>query len=519
MQITYNQDLTKKIFYALFIGFIVINTILIINLRLLPFIDLPQHLAYATIYKYIGQSGNFFDQYLEFDSLFLKFNTLHVAFTCLDIWDSVEVGNKIFYVLYIILLPVSVLLLIKKLDGNYWTALLSFLFLYNFNVSWGFVDFMMAIPFCFLTLNVHYDYITKESLKNIILLLVCFFFLYHLHLLSSLYILGLILLQHFIFNRDSFKKLFSKGIVYLPFIFLILWGVVIKSQESTGYDPGRNSIDLIFDYYKNDYLSSVKYRLGGVFFWDNFFIFKGIKGILTGLFFSFFSIICLFWPFKSKLNRLMQNKQQKQYLYAFSILIYTLLVYFLIFSKGYIFFRFSVFIFLSLIIIGSLLFKNKFMQPIYVMVSIICIFYFILWGNYFFNFQKENKDFKKTFFRDLPKNKVLSGLIYEPMYRGKDIYIHFPDYYITWHHGIETSHIINSYPNYRLRRRVSYEELPHSYEWIGKTKDYRGNFDNMDYLLLKGECPPDDRVKIRKNFIMMRKEGDWTLMINNKNVK
>lgn len=517
MQIKLTKYLTKNIFYSFFIIFIIINAVLILNQRLFPFIDLPQHLAYATIYKHIGESGNVFDQYFEFDSMFLKFNTFHVLFTSLDIWDTVELGNKIFYVLYIILFPTSILILIKKLGGNYWTVLFSFLLLYNFNVSWGFVDFMMAIPLCFLTLSVHYDYITKQSLKSIILLLVCFFFLYHLHLLSSLYILGLVLLQHLIFNRDSFKKLFSKGIVYLPFICLILWGVVIKSQDSSGYDPSRNSIDLIFDYYRNDYLSSVKYRLGGVFLWDNFFIFKGIKGILTGLFFSFFSIICLFWPFKSKLNRLMKNSRQKQYQYALSILIYTLLVYLLIFSKGYIYFRFSVLIFLSLIIIGSLLFKHKSIQPIYVMVFFICILYFILWGNYFFIFQKENKDFQKMFFRDIPKNRVLSGLIYEPAYRGKDIYIHFPDYYITWHHGIETSHIINSYPNYRLRRKVTDEKLPHSYEWISKTKDYKGNFDNMDYLLIKGTVPLHDREEIAKNFVMIREMADWALMINKKN--
>ncbi|MFO7889843.1 MAG: hypothetical protein R6V04_05840, partial [bacterium] len=95
MQITFNEDLKKRVFYTLFIGFIIINAVIMIQIRLLPFIDLPQHLAYATIFKHIGEPGNAFDQFFEFDSMFLKYNTFHVIFTSLNVWSTVEIGNSL----------------------------------------------------------------------------------------------------------------------------------------------------------------------------------------------------------------------------------------------------------------------------------------------------------------------------------------------------------------------------------------------------------------------------------------
>jgi len=507
-----NENLQKKIFYSLFIGFIIINILMIFWMRLLPFIDLPQHLAYATIYKYIGESGNVFDQYFEFDSMLLKFNTLHVLLTSLDIWGTVELGNKIFYVLYIILLPVSILLLIKKLDGNYWLAFLSFLFLYNFNVSWGFVVFMMAIPFSFLVLCFQHEYVTTHSLKSSIILCILLIIVYHLHLLIAFFITGLVLIQHIYYNRKSLTNILKRGLVYVPIILLVIYGTIILTSANGGLEKTTGLKFL--DYYKHEYWYSLKYRIGGFFFLDNFFLFKGIKGILIGFFFSLFTIVSILWPFKIKIRSLRSSEAKENKVFAFSIFIYSLLVYLLVVNLGYTCFRFAILVTLSLIIGGSLLLPNKKLTLLQKIIPVVCLLYFILWFDYFSGFQKENKKFTPSFFEGMSKDKVLSGLIYEPMYRGKYIYLHFPDYYITWHHGIETSHIAYGYPNYRLMPKVNYEKLPRPLVWISKTKKYNGSYDKMDYLLIKGKYSLQDEKNINKNFIRFRKRDDWILMVH-----
>jgi len=509
---TFNGNGRKRIFYSFLIIFIVVNAIFILNIRLLPFIDLPQHLAYATIYKYISESGNVFDQYYEFDSMLFKFNTLHVLFTSLDIWGTVELGNKIFYILYIILLPVSIFFLIKKLNGNYWLALLSFLFLYNFNVSWGFVVFMMGIPFCFLVLYFQHEYVTTHSLNSGIKLCILLIIIYHLHLLIAFFITGLVLIQHIYYNRKSLKNILKRGLVYVPIILLIIYGTIILIFSNGGLEKTTGL--KFFDYYKHEYWYSLKYRAGGFFFLDNFFLFKGIKGILAGFFFSLFTIFSIFWPFKLKIKLLLSAENKEKKIFAFSIFIYSLLVYFFIVNLGYTCFRFIILVYLSLIIVGSVLLNNEKLTFLQKVIPIVCILYCFLWYDYFSDFQKENKEFTSSFFAGIPKDKVLSGLIYEPMYRGKYIYLHFPDYYITWHHGIETSHIAYGYPLYRLQRKVSYEVLPRPLVWIGKTKKYNGSCEKVDYLLIKGKYPLHDAENINKNFSELRERNNWMLMVN-----
>lgn len=529
MNLKDSESLKKKVFYTLFISFILVNIIFIVSIRLLPFIDLPQHLAYATIYKHIGEPGNFFSQYFEFDSTFLKYNTVHPIFCSLDILGGVETANKIYFIFYIILLPLSIFLFIKKLGGNYWMSLLTFLFMYNFNVCWGFVGFMMAIPFIFFALMYQYEYLTTHSLKSIILLPLFFIIIYHLHLLAALFILGLMLLQHILYHRKDFKSLFFKGLIYLPLIILIVYGVLVLKGIINGGGDVSGAVDKVklsggpsikfhklFNYYTKTYWShpqfSIKHRIFGLFAWDNYFLFKGMKGVLVGSLFSIFTVLFLFWPLRSKINSLLAKINEKREVFVISILVYSLLIYFFIISKGYIFSRFTIFIFLGIIILGSILKpENKKVTVRKLTIPLLCIISFILWGDYFLDFQKENKNFNKTFFRNLPKDKVLAGLIYKPMYRGKYTYIHFPDYYITWHHGIETSHIAYSYPLYRLKRKVNTEELPHSYEWVGTTKKYDGRFNNMDYLLLKGMYPDNDAEEINNNFNILRRNDDWIL--------
>ena len=157
---------TKDYFKILFFGLIVCNAVIMIVLNIYPFIDLPMHLTQATIFRYFGEPDNVFNEYFTIHPAALQPNTFHFLFCTLKIFPSVEFANKIFICFYVLLFPISVLLIIKKFNGNVWYAVLSFLFLYNFSVTWGFMGFMMGIPFILLLLYFQFDYIFHPNWKN-----------------------------------------------------------------------------------------------------------------------------------------------------------------------------------------------------------------------------------------------------------------------------------------------------------------------------------------------------------------
>jgi len=138
----------------------------------------PIRLAAATIYRHLGEPGNQFSQFYSIPTV-LTSNIFSPGIYRSRIFPSVEFGNKVFYVLYVVLLPVATLLLIRKLGGNVWFALLSFAMLYNFNTHWGYCDYTLGIPvILFLVLQLVY-YTEKPTLLKAVslsLLLILLFF-------------------------------------------------------------------------------------------------------------------------------------------------------------------------------------------------------------------------------------------------------------------------------------------------------------------------------------------------------
>src|SRR5688572_16652180 len=116
--------------------FALINSFFLLSMPLLPFIDLPNHLAEAAIFKYYGQPGNILSDYYKPAPWYFP-NTFHTLFC--SVFPSVEMGNKLFHIFYVVLLPVSVFFAIRQLNGNLWYGLLAILFTFGYNLSFGFV--------------------------------------------------------------------------------------------------------------------------------------------------------------------------------------------------------------------------------------------------------------------------------------------------------------------------------------------------------------------------------------------
>jgi hypothetical protein len=94
------------------------------------------------------------------------------------------------------------------------------------------------------------------------------------------------------------------------------------------------------------------------------------------------------------------------------------------------------------------------------------------------------------------------------------VYIHFPNYYIVWKHGIAASKIID----YRfgvVRRAKSDNSLPFYHELIGEDFSYQPQYRDIGWLLVRGS-PPQNPDPNLQHFTLFRKSGPWSIYKNEK---
>src|ERR1700732_1893569 len=101
---------SKRLVLLCMLIFTVSQAVLILNSSLLPFQDLPNHLAEAAIYKYSFAGDSFIKQYYQLVPWYYP-NTFYLVFC--NVFSSVELANKFFYILVAGTLPFSIYLIIK----------------------------------------------------------------------------------------------------------------------------------------------------------------------------------------------------------------------------------------------------------------------------------------------------------------------------------------------------------------------------------------------------------------------
>lgn len=480
---------------------------LICSLRIYPFIDLPYRLATSTILRYYHDATNEFSQYYK-PELSFQPNLLHMLFTSLKIFPSVEFGNKVFYCIYVVILPLSLLFLIKKLGGNVWFALLSFLILYNYNLIWGFAEYIICIPLIFFFIYFLLNYLQNEYKRsNKALIVILLFLMFFIHIIATLFALFIFLILCFIEHKHSCTKLISDVLLIIPIVSLILiWWIVFTEKSEL------DLFDYLVTYYKN-FGTKFIIKCEELMTLDNFSLLAGKPGKLIAFFFSLVLISPIipgiFEYTKNKMN-IVNNEKYKLIII---IVLCSLFCFFFLPSGipgfSFLYQRFSVFFFTSIICLNSLLFAKKLHNKSKYIIIIACLLHFILWLDYFKDFERENYNFDKDIFPENSKGKRLASLIYEYQFRGRPIYIHFPNYYITWHKGIATTTLIG-YRFYPIRRVADEEKLPDYNEWVGRNRIYFGEYSNMDYILVRGTIP-ENKLKYFSKFELYKSRSNWFL--------
>lgn len=488
------------------IAFLLLNTTLLAAVDLLPFIDLPNHLAEATIYKYWGPNHRFSDYYVPTPWYFP--NTFHTVFCSL--FPSVETGNKVFHILYLLLLQGAMFFVVRHVKGNQWYGLLTILFTYNFNLTFGFVGFAISLPTLILLFYATLLYTANENAYlNIIIafLLVMLFFMHAQNALFGLVLYGFMMLYHF---RKSFRKLIVHCLLIpIPLVILIVtWWFTRAPQEDS------NTTDYLIQYYTTEYFPHFFERLR-IAILDNFQLRAGRAGTLIAAGFFMCLIVPLFLakPWKSRLQK---HRPSPEMIYAIIFFLTALGCFLLAPSElpgqSPIYHRFCTIVILAGIIPGSMLMRHVYSSWLRGL-SVIAIFvYVVMWTEHIYTFNAQNKGFNKTLFTELDPEKTLAALIYDNAYRGRKVYIHFQNYFLIWNQGIVASKIID----YRfgvVRRAPSGKPIPFYNELIGDQYQYQPQYAEIDYLLVRGKAPVESDHNLH-SFTRLKSVHAWSVFYN-----
>jgi hypothetical protein len=462
----------------------------------------------ATIYRYYGEPTNQFVDYYAIDT-FLKPNVFHLLFCGSKLFPSVEFANKVFYFFYVLLFPIAVLLVIRRLNGNPWFGLLSFLYIYNYNVTFGFTGFTIAIPFIFLLFYFYLDYLECARVLNSAMVTGLLLLIFLMHALAALFALLVFFACCLYKHRHSLQRFLAKSAVTVPVLLLIIYWWTLDSRKS----GAENLFNSLIAYYRNDYFRTFLMR-GELLLYDNYTLYGGIPGYVISSFFSLVVIVPTLYSWYCNKGQLRSDQQEKHIVYAGIFVACTfscfLFMPFKLPGYSFLFERFAVLFFISLIIAGSLLGKQKIHRGIKLTMCFLCLMHFILWADYFRDFERENRFFTEDFFPSRAQGKKMGGLIYDCEFRKRHIYENFTDYYIVWRQGITNTRVIDD-RSFPVRRKASKELLPEYLEWVSKHQsENRGNYTSMDYILVRGELP--DRVKkYFENFRLIKSYNKWFL--------
>jgi len=385
-------------------------------------------------------------------------------------------------------------MVINKLKGNPWFTLLSFLLLYNYNVCCGLVGFSISIPFVILILYLLLD--PPEKIKMKILLALLFCLIFTMHAITTLFCILMYFLIVLIRNKKCFLKFVQEITVIIPvsIITLIWW---LKDSAK-----GGETLNFLYFYYKNEYIKTL-FKRAGLFMFDNYFLYEGIKGVLIALFFSLFIVV----PAMKFLKR--KNLKENINILPLNIFILSSLSCFLLLpdripGNWCLYERFSVLFLLSVIIFTSILYREKTRKTLIFILCAVLLFHFVLWASYFIDFQKENRLFTKDLFPDKREGKKLTALIYENNFRGKPVYLHFQNYYIIWKRGIAST-MITDYRFGPVRRKTDKKLLPSYLDMVLNKNKIEENLKNADYIFIKGDMPKNLKLELIKS------KGSWTL--------
>jgi hypothetical protein len=497
---------------------ILLNCSGLILLHTYPFTDLPNHLAAATVFKYRSDLASPLLSAYTSTVTWYQPTVAHIVLC--SFFPSVESGNAILLLLYVVSVPAVVALIARKCGGSSFVASLSVLTLWNFDMMWGFAGYTLAIPLVLLSIYLHLGGRDRQPGLQLAALGVVFLLLYWFHVLAFLFaaLCYACMEVYRAFAMRSVSRILLRFTPLLPSgVLLILWIVAGREFQSS------STLGFLKEYYSTHYtLAEPVRRAWQLFTLDGQAIAAGWVGMLAALLISSSlfipAVVCVmryrghaFRPSPAQISTLM-----------FTVV--ALLCFFLLPNElpgqNYLYQRFSVFVLLGIVCVLSWALPALWSDlPRYVIPSVVAL-YSILWCQYFISFSALSAEFVSFFPREKELwGKTMGAIICEPDFRGRRCLVHYNNYQIIWNRGITPTMMVQ----YRFGAiRRSARELPEYDDWVdvrlrlgagmqsilfAKAFD---QYSTCEYLMTRGENAYS-ALKERPEFEIVRRVNSWTL--------
>ncbi|MFZ4591015.1 MAG: hypothetical protein ACOYN6_08455 [Ignavibacteria bacterium] len=496
---------TDKISLTLIFIFSALNLFWVYSLPVLPFVDLPFHLAESVIIKNFDNPALFFSRFFAIPTL-IKSNIFYMYFCSLSIFPNVEFASRIFYSIYIFIFPLSVFVLIKTLKGNTAFSLLSFIFLINHNVHWGFVSYTVSVPVLILTFTSFYQYFIQNKRKHAYFIWILFIITFTLHFQMAIFSILIFSLLTLIYQRREVKQIIINIASVLPVLAIMVYAYLQDSQGGT-----TPLLPYMLTYYTSNYFTTLLDRFMILLVIDNSFILGGPNGAYHSLLLTIpIVLFFIYFLIKSKSASLL-NTVNNKFLFILTGITFACYVFLpdIIPGQNVIFERYSVILFLLIItLISAIRLSDKSFKYIQIIIPLLILAQSVIILDYMLDFKKSTSDFNKDIFPNT-SNQKLAGIMLDNDFRGSKIYAHFPMYYTVWYNGITAGLI-----DYRfglIKRNVSVDTLPVYKEWIDNSINFDEYYKPVDFLLVKSR----EDLKFN-NFSPEKESGKWKLYKSNR---
>lgn len=502
--------MSGRILPLAFLVLLALHIALLFSIDIYPLIDLPYHLSGAMIARGLDNPAAPFADYYALE-IWPNPNVAHLLFCSQPFFPNVEAANRIFLLFCLILLPLALLRVTRRIGGDPWAALLGFLLVYHYSFSWGFVGFALGVPLVLLGLDLLLRLDARPTWGGRLGLAALLLALYFVHLLTALFLAFVVLLTVLGRLRGAARRRAEDALALLPLLAMVCYWQITQSAAGDA-----SPLTELARYYARDFLPTFP-RRAAFFFWDNFALYPGVAGYAIATLFSGAIAawaLCAAWRRRrATAGRLRGGTIRPAGIFLIAALLAYLLLPQKIPGTAHLYERFAVFVLLALVLQGSQRMPagSELRRPWLRRAVILALglLHLGLWTGYYRGFAAHSASFSADVLPPADRPGRLAALICDYDYRGRPVYNHFPDYYTIWKRGITVSKV-GDYRFYPVRRRASLSELPAYSEWIGKWGQYDGRYAGLEYILVRGTLPPELRDALT-GYAPLRRSGRWTL--------
>ncbi len=200
--------------------------------RLLPLLDLPNHLALARgwhdYYDPASRVAEFYALRIRVVPYFLFYGAIHLLLYVVPI----EVASKLFLSAYLVLFPLSLLTLARALGRSPWLALFAFPLAFNQNWIYGFASYLMSVTFALFAFAALLRYLDTRKLAYAALLCLCCIVSYLGHIMPW-FLFGLCAIVTLLFNWQKGQRCVVAGAVMMPSVAMAANAVLAEQAEHT----------------------------------------------------------------------------------------------------------------------------------------------------------------------------------------------------------------------------------------------------------------------------------------------